>query len=651
MTEIQVSITSCLDATKQAFHDGSAILDKIKKKRALKRAPPPPRLLEESIDQAPDEIEKEKQRGLARFGKAFQEGDHIAIIQLQQVTIQLQASLLEKLRNAAFDDDHAITDFTYLVDAADGGRDKTIAVLHEFKQRLLNGTSREDFHSPSPNSSKSNLTVQSPVQTPPVQTPPVEIAPKTRTERTLSQPLQHKTLPKPAETGNLKKHPTWSRDFSASGSEDGDAVPGADEVVEHRHKKRNSLLHFLKHTRTNSSTDKHSLSGAIAEEIPRSNGNATPAGQLPFRPPTDDNTAPTSNPAGGNNRDRAATTSSNSGSTAREPRFTYEEWEDNPSEIWGARPSHLDRRETVAIAPHAQKDDDHPNALNRQVSHTSSGQPPSPVLTNRTNSMAPSFASFGGAMAAGFGAPLYPSATQSSVAIVQPTPDNDYLGFCKAAWKLQNGDKKNSFAAHKQVEPWSRHPGAYAAAASYLACSHGKCAFRSNFTHHDVDVIWNKCFTIEAKGVKFRWKFLAKSHVMQKVVVKGNYSFKCLFCALQGLQGGGGVYHGIDYYLDHVNEAHRGTRMNEVVLYKTGCIIDRVAEDTEDFDVNLWPASAGPNTSETGRKGTEWLNDDLMMGDPYREGRDDSMFSANEPWNEGLSDFHYRGEFDRTELE
>ncbi|KAI5361351.1 hypothetical protein Slin14017_G080840 [Septoria linicola] len=642
MTEVQVSITSCLDETKRAFHDGAAILDKIKKKRALKRAPPPPRLLEESIDQAPDEIEKEKQRGLARHGKAFQEGDHVAIIQLQQVTIQLQASLLEKLRNAAFDDDHAITDFTYLVDAADGGRDRTIAVLHDFKQRLLNGTSREDFHSPSPNSSRSNLEAQTPMQTTPSETPL-----KSRSER-LSQPPQPQPAQRPSE--GMKKQPTWSRDFGASHSDDGDATSGADESHEvQRHKKRNSLLHFLKHTRTNSTTDKNMLANTIVEEPGRINASAPTSAPLGVRA-SEDQAAPGSNAA---NRERAATTSSHATNNSREPRFTYEDWEDNPSEIWGARASHLDRRETVALAPNAQRgDDDYANGLNRQISHTSSIQPPSPVLIHRTNSMAPSFASFGGGMAAGLGAPSSYQNVASQPQIAQPNPDNDYLGFCKSAWKLQNGDRKGSFAAHKSVEPWSRHPGAYAAAPSYLQCTGAKCAFRSNFTQPDVEVIWNKCFTIESKQLKFRWRFLAKSHVMQKVVVKGNYSFKCLFCVFQGAaQGGGGVYHGIDYYLDHIIENHRGQRMNDVVLYKTGCIIDRIAEDSDDFDINLWPGSNVSAAADTERKGSEWLSDDLLMGDPYKEGRDDSMFSANEPWNEGLSDFSYRGEFDRTELE
>ena len=49
------------------------------------------------------------------------------------------------------------------------------------------------------------------------------------------------------------------------------------------------------------------------------------------------------------------------------------------------------------------------------------------------------------------------------------------------------------------------------------------------------------------------------------------------------------------------------------------------------------------------------LSDDLMgldgTGKNSTEAQD-SMFGANEPWNEGLSDFHYRGgRPERAELE
>ena len=56
-------------AVVSAYRDGGTIIQKIKLKRSQKRAAPPSRLLEESIDQAPADIEREKQRGIQRFGK------------------------------------------------------------------------------------------------------------------------------------------------------------------------------------------------------------------------------------------------------------------------------------------------------------------------------------------------------------------------------------------------------------------------------------------------------------------------------------------------------------------------------------------------------------------------------------------------------
>lgn len=554
----------------------------------MKRAAPPPRLLEESIDQAPAEIERERQRGINRFGKAFEEGDHIAVIALQSITIQLQSSLLEKLRNAAFDDDTKTTDFTYLVDAADLGRDRTIAALHEFKQRLINNQNTEDTARTTPDSSTSNVV-----------TPPSEPV-RSQTMQALSQ-----SQPKQAPPF---KHRTWTREYShsrdASGEED--AAPGAAEDTHHpKERKRSSLLHFLKHNRTHSSEtkdkDKHSNTLPAPAEEPHSRAHSTAPTSVPFRPPPQCD-------VGSNDMQQLNNSQS---------KFRYEEWEDNPEEIWGSKTS-LERRETIPLAP------DQP-----QNSYTSSMQPPSPVMTNRSNSNS--------------------HAGQASVAFPTPNPDNDYLGFCKGAWKLQNGDRKGSMHKCREVEPWSRHPSSHAASSSFLACQQPRCAFRSMFASSNVDVIWNKVFTAEAKGIKIRWPFLAKSHVTQKVVVKHQYSFKCLFCVFT--RGTSGVYHGMEYYLDHICSEHRGASMGEVVLYKTKCINDRIATDEDDFDVNLYPTTAGSGTAAGDRRET-YLSDDLM--DPYwskNEEKNDSMFGANEPWNEGLSDFHYGGDFDGNELE
>ena len=109
------------------------------------------------------------------------------------------------------------------------------------------------------------------------------------------------------------------------------------------------------------------------------------------------------------------------------------------------------------------------------------------------------------------------------------------------------------------------------------------------------------------------------------------------------------VFHGTDVYLDHV-ASHRGQPLGEVVLYKTKCVADRVAENDEEFDVNLYPLSA---QEEMKRKQSSILPDELLgLDGPTNTGGDvhDSMVSANEPWNEGLSDFHWGGELERSEL-
>lgn len=609
---------TCLEAVTQAFRDGGAIIEKIKKKRALKCAPQPPRLLEESIDQAPEEIEKERRRGVGRFGNAFVEGDNVAIISLQQITIQLQASLLEKLRNAAFDDDTRITDFTYLVDAADMGRDRTIATLHELKQRLLNAELAL-------NDSEIGVeTLQS--STPPVASPN---APSTPALDSIStRPRTNSSL---TAANTLIRDPTHSRD--ASGEED--AVSGAEaDHSRTRQRKRSSLLHFLKHTRTHSGGEKDPIPHVAApvvqppQKIPEESSvdsrpsqsldksrhlsNVSPSSSLAnavvYRPPP---RAPQSQPQ-----------------TDTDPPFTYEEWEDNPQEIWGPpsmgtiklKPS--ERRDTINVAPDS---------------------PPSPVLTHRTNSV---------------------NGSHLHTLVPTPNPSNDYLGFCKSAARLQNSDRR-ALTKTREVEPWSRHPSSSANALHFLSCATKSCAFRSTFTHTDTEMIWNKLLP-EKKGVRARWRFLAKSHVPSRRA-GSQASYQCLFCVFQ--QGRTAVYHGPDLYLEHVASEHRGTVLGDVVLYKTGCVNDQVCSDEDlDWDINLYPITstnprtggsvAAPGSSSNLPPGMEHS----MPFDPedyttagWRARLNDSTYDsglgANEPWNEGLSDFHYRGELDRTELE
>ena len=85
------------------------------------------------MKQAPTEIEAEEQKGVARFGRAFEQGDYVAIFAIQQVTIEIQNSLLEKLRNATNYD--TVIDFTILTDESDIGRNRIKAALYDLYQR------------------------------------------------------------------------------------------------------------------------------------------------------------------------------------------------------------------------------------------------------------------------------------------------------------------------------------------------------------------------------------------------------------------------------------------------------------------------------------------------------------------------------------
>jgi hypothetical protein len=93
------------------------------------------RLLVESVKEAPQQIEKEKNRATLRFGEAFQYGDYNAICTLRRVAFQLRNGFLDQLHQANYE--HRPADIAQLVDAADSIRHTTVTALHDLKQRLV----------------------------------------------------------------------------------------------------------------------------------------------------------------------------------------------------------------------------------------------------------------------------------------------------------------------------------------------------------------------------------------------------------------------------------------------------------------------------------------------------------------------------------
>lgn len=575
---------TCVAGVVSAYREGGAIIQKIKAQRAANRAPPPPRLLEESIDQAPEEIEREKNRGIQRFGKRFEDGDHLAVIALQQVTIQLQRTLLEKLRNAVTSSDNEGVEFMDLVDAADLGRDRAITCLLELRQRLLAAQ-------PAGHGGSNQLQV-----------------PRQQRERSMSNQSSASTTERPSRSphesppasASAKHNRTWTRQYStgreASGEEE--ANSGAEDShsqQERANRKRHGSLRdfFNRHHRTHAASDEQNHK--VVEDGVRHSSTSPASVPVPYQAPATCDASDQTQNKDGNLKFRK-----------------QREGEADTSKIWVG--SSEDRRDTVTSIHVAPND-------NSQ----SLRSPSSPMLV-RSLSNTPS---------------LVPSSYthNSSTSIPTPTPENDYLGFCKSAWKLQNGDRAKAFTKCKEFNDGWSQSNVY-----FLSCA-AKCAFAG---HTPIEKIWTKAWTYEARGIKLRWAFLAKSHVQQHKVKDHQYAFQCMFCVFLGEKSP--VYQGTDILLSHIAEVHRGQGMGDVILYKTKCIADHVADDEEDFDINLFPLSA---REQAFRKRSEVLPDDLLGSwGPSKKSTDanDSVM-ASEPWNEGLSDFHWGGEMERVELE
>lgn len=69
------AVVGAVAAVISAYRDGGQIVAEIKKKRARRKALPPPKLLEDSLSRGPPALEEAKNNGVERFGQAFAVGD------------------------------------------------------------------------------------------------------------------------------------------------------------------------------------------------------------------------------------------------------------------------------------------------------------------------------------------------------------------------------------------------------------------------------------------------------------------------------------------------------------------------------------------------------------------------------------------------
>jgi hypothetical protein len=76
------------------------------------------------------------------------------------------------------------------------------------------------------------------------------------------------------------------------------------------------------------------------------------------------------------------------------------------------------------------------------------------------------------------------------------------------------------------------------------------------------------------------------------MVTGRQYQFQCPICIYTHGHAEGRVWKGVDIYVDHVS-SHRGKEIPAEVLQKLNIVNDRITEDKDDFDINLYPTVFG----------------------------------------------------------
>lgn len=176
-----------------------------------------------------------------------------------------------------------------------------------------------------------------------------------------------------------------------------------------------------------------------------------------------------------------------------------------------------------------------------------------------------------------------------------PSEQNQYAGFCKGAWKQQLGLKKAFVIGMRPAGLYNEIP--------YWKCS--KCAYEGPVRGHEARKTWKfdgQVRSDPATGIRYRWLFLAKSHVPGKrlqllqLQQSGNISaqdasssgpFGCIFCCAMR-HGPAPVFGNLQSFMEHLRQQHSTIRPGfEALLERTRCVLGRVAAASEDFDLNI----------------------------------------------------------------
>ncbi|KAI9810878.1 MAG: hypothetical protein M1827_005737 [Pycnora praestabilis] len=162
-----------------------------------------------------------------------------------------------------------------------------------------------------------------------------------------------------------------------------------------------------------------------------------------------------------------------------------------------------------------------------------------------------------------------------------PSSENGYGGFCKGAYYLQVGLRKEAVKLRNQSVSFQGE-------GYYWACASSKCAFEGRAIKKSGWVFDDTVRT--SHGIRYRWSFLAKSHIVPRKVQLRTCRYRCIFCASTSVEGGAPLFQKVADLMEHILQ-HCGQSLDYSILQRISCVSDRLAADDEGFDINLAPST------------------------------------------------------------
>ncbi|KAF2006901.1 hypothetical protein P154DRAFT_569597 [Amniculicola lignicola CBS 123094] len=223
--------------------------------------------------------------------------------------------------------------------------------------------------------------------------------------------------------------------------------------------------------------------------------------------------------------------------------------------------------------------------------------PPPPILTQFPTYASSSTSSSNPSLGIRTATIAGPSPTASEVMMSgRPCKSNNYWGFCKGAWAIREELKRGLGVSTRPDGMYNTH--------QIWQCKH--CHFEGKtFTaitpgKKKKETVVDPNVHTSAVGIRYRWIFLAKSHVKKASMSSsnrgataqvsknsgnnGDCNFGCVICSVEGNVTG--IYGNVETLMNHVFLEHaRG--MGEGVARKARCVVGRVAGPEEDWDLNI----------------------------------------------------------------